>query len=171
MQDMSAEELVRQELIEYREAWETDREAIVHCLKGLQGFERQHEEDLLPPDEVALQHFQYHEAQIAKRGGKFFVALVRDQVVGCICVWRGERLDTHLSNQSEIAFVPTFFVDAAYRRMGIGTQLMKFAEEWASLHGLWGLKISHIAKNTTARNFYAEIGYDEYIVERFKRLS
>ncbi len=168
---MRAEDSVHQELIEYREASPTDREAIIQCLMGLQGFERQHEKDLLPPDEIALQHFQYHETQIAERGGKFFLALVGERVVGCICVWRGERLDTHLSSQSEIAFIPTFFVEVAYRRMGIGTQLMRLAEQWASQLGLWGLKISHIAKNTIAKKFYADIGYDEYIVERFKRLS
>jgi len=56
MQDMRAEDSVHQELIEYREASPTDREAIIQCLMSLQGFERQHEKDLLPPDEIALQH-------------------------------------------------------------------------------------------------------------------
>lgn len=89
-------------------------------------------------------------------GHSAFVAVDGDQVVGLVAV--GER--THFAGQVD-AYVGELVTAAGMERRGIARQLMRTAENWGAQRGLTHLTLETGAANSTARAFYAALGYQE----------
>ncbi|MEV4351321.1 GNAT family N-acetyltransferase [Actinoplanes sp. NPDC049596] len=78
-------------------------------------------------------------------------------------------LRRHFTGDTD-AYVGELVVDAAAERRGLGTLLVRAAEQWARERGLTRLTLETGAANTTARAFYAALGYREEDVRLTKSL-
>jgi len=76
----------------------------------------------------------------------------------------------HFSGETD-AYVGELIVAEAEEGRGIGTLLMQGAEDWARSRGLQHLTLETGAANSTARAFYASLGYLEEEVRLTKSLS
>jgi ribosomal protein S18 acetylase RimI-like enzyme len=88
--------------------------------------------------------------------GPVWVAELGGAVVGF--VHAGER--AHFSGERD-GYVGELVVAEAAERHGIGRALLAAAEDWAAGRGLRRLSLETGAANTTARAFYAALGYQE----------
>lgn len=95
-----------------------------------------------------------------------FVAVDGARLVGFVTV--GQR--QHFTGETD-AYVGELVVAEAAERRGVGTLLMQAAEQWGRGRGLKCLTLETGAANSTARAFYASLGYQEEDVRLTKELD
>ncbi|GGT15106.1 GNAT family N-acetyltransferase [Nonomuraea spiralis] len=93
---------------------------------------------------------------MAGRRGAVFVAVRGPRIVGVVSVDR----QRHFTGDED-AYVGELAVDPREVRGGVGRRLMAAAEDWARGQGLRHVTLETGAANTTARRFYAALGYTE----------
>jgi GNAT superfamily N-acetyltransferase len=96
--------------------------------------------------------------------GAVFVATADGEVVGMVSV----NTHRHFTGPVE-AYIGELAVAPHAVRTGVGRRLLSTAEDWARRQGLRHLTLETAAGNTTARRFYAAVGYREEAV-RFTRV-
>ncbi|TQS45899.1 GNAT family N-acetyltransferase [Cryptosporangium phraense] len=93
------------------------------------------------------------------------VAVASDEIVGVVTT--GQR--QHFTGEVD-AYVGELVVKAGSERRGIGTLLLRAAEQWALGRGLRRLTLETGAANSSARAFYSRGGYQEEDVRLTKAL-
>jgi aminoglycoside 6'-N-acetyltransferase I len=68
------------------------------------------------------------------------------------------------ATQSPVAYVEGLYVKAEYRKQGVGTALIHYAEQWALEQGCIQLALDALLDNPASHEFYATVGFRE--VER-----
>lgn len=68
------------------------------------------------------------------------------------------------ATQSPVAFVEGIFVKSEYRKQGVGTYLMQYAQQWAREHGCSEIASDALLDNTVSYEFHRQVGFQE--VER-----
>ncbi len=84
-----------------------------------------------------------------------FIAVEDDQIVGYIGIGR-----SHLERLNHVAKL-TVGVLEDYKRQGIATKLIKFAEKWAKEKGVKRLELHVITKNKPAVALFQKTGFKE----------
>ena len=84
-----------------------------------------------------------------------FVAVVDNEIVGFIGVMKGKayNIEGHYSQIMALA------VSEKAQRNGIGTALMRKAEEWSLSHGITDIGVNSNIKRFAAHAFYEKNGY------------
>jgi ribosomal protein S18 acetylase RimI-like enzyme len=100
-----------------------------------------------------------------------FVAETAEAVVGFINIFFVERDKNPLLQPIPFARVGSVGVAQAYRGKGIGTELMRHAEAWATLRGARHLTLNVWAFNTRAAELYRELGYEVRSFSMGKRIG
>ncbi|AFY87332.1 MULTISPECIES: aminoglycoside 6'-N-acetyltransferase [Cyanophyceae] len=68
------------------------------------------------------------------------------------------------ATQSPVAYVEGIYVEDEYRKQGIGTKLIQFAQQWAIERGCMELASDALLDNTASYDFHTKVGFQE--VER-----
>lgn len=68
------------------------------------------------------------------------------------------------ATQSPVAYVEGIYVKAEYRKQGVGTALIQYAQQWALEQGCIQLALDALLDNLASHEFYAKVGFRE--VER-----
>ncbi|MBE9019545.1 GNAT family N-acetyltransferase [Chroococcidiopsidales cyanobacterium LEGE 13417] len=68
------------------------------------------------------------------------------------------------ATQSPVAYVEGIYVEDEYRKQGIGTKLIQFAQQWAIERGCVELASDALLDNTASYDFHTKVGFQE--VER-----
>lgn len=92
--------------------------------------------------------------------------LVRDND-GCVIAFMNLSLRYEYvpdATQSPVAYVEGIYVKDEYRKQGVGTALIQYAEQWALEHKCVELASDALIENTASYEFHAKIGFRE--VER-----
>ena len=79
---------------------------------------------------------------------------------GALLGFAGVSVRRHFSGDRD-AYLGELVVTPDARRRGVGSRLVRAAEEWAAGHGLDRLTLETGAANTPARRLYARLGYLE----------
>jgi ribosomal-protein-alanine N-acetyltransferase len=87
---------------------------------------------------------------IGQRNAKTWVAGAEEEIVGFVVAERPAR---------QVAHIITIDVVKAWRRRGVGAQLMDAVESWASALGLRLIYLETAEDNTAAQQFYRRRGY------------
>jgi GNAT superfamily N-acetyltransferase len=148
-----------------------DGTALRDCFIELQNFERRLDPGMPEGSTIADAYLNRMFARCRAWDGRVFVAEVAGQVVGFACVWARVQPDEPDENPAEYAFVSDLVVGTAYRRRGIGGQLLSAAEGYARARGAGSLRIRVLARNAAARRLYVSAGFAEYEVELAKQLG
>lgn len=100
------------------------------------------------------------------------VAEVDDrQVVGSICFEVQSRPRTALVRAHRRIHVHQIVVDPRHRRMGVGSDLLRFVEAEAKVLAVDLLSLSTWLDNTPAQSFFAALSFKPLTVSRGKDLS
>ncbi|UBU08815.1 GNAT family N-acetyltransferase [Nonomuraea gerenzanensis] len=114
--------------------------------------------------EAARQWLAGYFTPASQQPGAVFVAVAGGEVVGMVSV----NTHRHFTGPVE-AYIGEVAVAPHAVRMGLGRRLLGAAEDWARGQGLRHLTLETAAGNTTARRFYAAVGYQEEAI-RFTRV-
>lgn len=96
-----------------------------------------------------------------------FVAEIDGQVVGMACL----RALPSVCDPTPYAELTELFVEAAYRRHGVGRSLIRHIEATARALGATNLVLMTAWRNTEAHAFYHAIGYRLYTVTMRRELE
>ncbi|MBD2304532.1 GNAT family N-acetyltransferase [Chroococcidiopsis sp. FACHB-1243] len=77
------------------------------------------------------------------------------------------------ATQSPVAYVEGIYVEDEYRKQGIGTKLIQFAQQWAIERGCMELASDALLDNTTSYEFHTKAGFQEVerVVTFIKQIS
>ena len=73
------------------------------------------------------------------------------------CLWLGESIDQR--NGQKQAYVFLLYIEEAHRRQGLGSALMKHAQQWAKEQGYGQMSLQVFEDNISAMNLYQQLGY------------
>jgi aminoglycoside 6'-N-acetyltransferase I len=65
------------------------------------------------------------------------------------------------ATQSPVAYVEGIYVKQEYRKQGVGTELIRYAEQWALEQGCIELASDALVENTASHEFHAKAGFRE----------
>jgi GNAT superfamily N-acetyltransferase len=94
--------------------------------------------------------------------GDLFVLEREDKLIGFVCINKVEPIEYNGLNWSlnhDAMIVHRMAVNPSYRRNGIGTELMKFAEELALENNIKYLKTDTYSLNLKMNNLFEKLGY------------
>jgi GNAT superfamily N-acetyltransferase len=95
--------------------------------------------------------------------GDLFVVEREGKLVGFVCMNKVEPVEYNGLNWSlneDVMIVHRMAVNSDYRRSGIGTELMKFADEFALKNNIRYLKTDTYSINTKMNALFKKYGYD-----------
>lgn len=147
-----------------------DVQQVEDCIAELQDFCRQFDELSANGRAVARKYLEHLLAQCAETDGRIFVAERDGMVIGMVCVF-GKTPSTAVDEEAyDYAYVSDLVVLAAERQRGLGSTLLRRAEEFARSQRAQWLKIGVHAPNKVARDLYLGDGFKERIVILQKEL-
>lgn len=107
-----------------------------------------------------------------ERNGIVLMARIDDRAVGFICGWLMQDDDMLLRDDARAyAYISDLYVDEAWRRRGVGRQLLQAAETEMRRRGARQMRICSKAHNRMAVASYQSVGYSAYEVTFWKRIE
>lgn len=158
-----------------REYRPEDRDGLVNCMRGLQGFiaaidplERQRGAADFDADaytDVILKGVQ-------SRNGMIFISEFESRIVGCVAGWLVQEDDADLiaAHPSKTGRVFELFVDEVVRGRRVGSRLMEHIEAWFREQGCDSVRVEVFYPNENAADFYKKNGYTERCLDLLKIL-
>jgi len=132
-------------MIHIREAESLDFPAVFSLMKNELGYADLNETD-------ALKRLEYFKQS---KDWDTFVALINGEIVGFIGVMKGMAYNI----EGYYAEIVALAVSEKTRRGGVGTALVKKAEEWALANSVNEVGLHSNMKRLNAHLFYEKIGY------------
>ncbi|MDZ7652863.1 MAG: GNAT family N-acetyltransferase [Burkholderiaceae bacterium] len=157
-------------MVTYREATIDDLRAI--CVLGQEINAIHHDawSDVFAPSSDPSRDESLWAEMIGQPNATSFVAESDEEVVGFVNVLFVERDKNPLFQPISFARVGSIGVAEGHRGRGIGRELMRQAEAWASARGARHLSLNVWAFNERAVDLYRELGYDVRSHSMGKRL-
>ena len=129
---------------------------------------KKHEEILpnyfKPSNEVRQKH--YLQEAIEGQYSEIFKAVFDDKIVGYLVLYIWDHPAEYFV-YPEYGFVGSIGVDEKYRNRGIGTSLIRAAENWCKEHNIGAIDIDVFVFNQNAERLYANLGYEE--IKHYRR--
>ena len=107
-------------------------------------------------------------AEAALQRGDLFILEENNRVLGSAVINR-LQVDVYEGapwryNDDDVCVLHTLVISPKSRRKGYGRAFVEFYEDYALEHNLFELRLDTNARNTTARDMYARMGYREIAV-------
>lgn len=148
-----------------------DSHVLRELMIALQNHERQFDPAKPDGSTMVQSYLALMLARCDKWDGKVFVAEEAGKIVGFVSVWARVPVEEPDDDPAEYAYVSDLVVEAARRRRGLGRELMSAAEDYARARGARRIRLSVMARNLGARDFYQSMGYVENEIEVEKSLE
>ena len=148
-----------------------DQEQVERCIIALQDFERALEPDRVEGATIARRYLLELLDTCQKQSGQLFVAEVERQIAGFVCVWLKREPESYLTSLAPYAYISDLVVLPVYRRQGLGSALLTWAEAFAKEQGAPALRIHVLARNAGAWAVYREAGFRDYEIRLLKDLD
>lgn len=89
--------------------------------------------------------------------GVFYPSAPAAQAVPIACLWMGTAIDQTTGEQYPHIFL--LYVNPKHRRQGVGSALMRHAEDWAKARGDRQIGLQVFQQNRPALELYEKLGY------------
>jgi ribosomal protein S18 acetylase RimI-like enzyme len=132
-------------MMQIRQAIEQDYPAIIMLMKNELGYPNLVEEEA----KERLECFRISD------DWETFVAVINNEVVGFIGVMKNIAYNIEGYYSQIVALA----VSEKTRRMGIGTELVRKAEEWSLSHGITDVAVNSNMRRLDAHALYENLGY------------
>jgi len=141
------------------------REAIMEDIKDIMGIIKQTIVEMSTYNNTQWDENYPQEEDFATdiQKGDLFVVEMEGKLVGFVCINKVEPAEYFRLNWSlneDVMIVHRMAVNSDYRRSGIGTELMKFADEFALKNNIRYLKTDTYSLNTKMNALFKKCGYD-----------
>jgi len=117
----------------------------------------------LQPDyfKEAEEHGDYPKSTIESETADLIIAEIDGNIAGFTHVTENKSLPYDCIVQYKFAVCMDLYVSPAYRKMGVGTELMNAIKEWAKKRKLDFVEIKVLVGNDNAIRLYEREGYSE----------
>lgn len=150
---------------------EQDEAQLIRLIRELQSHETAYYDRMIPPDEIAGWYVDGIKADCRDCAGHIRLAWLADKPLG-YCVILTKVPNEEVDEQAfDYAYVSEIVIAKSARGQGIGTDLLRDAEELARAANAKWLRINVLAKNTLARDVYDRFGFEEHLVTMEKPLK
>ena len=150
----------------------SDLPAVTRHVEAIQEHERIDVPDLKPGSEIGSDYARMLVRTVAERDGCLLMARAETEIVGFACAWVQEDDDPLLRDDARThAYVSDIFVEAAWRRQGVASQLLDAVEKEMRSRGCKRIRICSKAANHLALGCYEKAGYRPYEIIFTKRLD
>lgn len=151
----------KQTTVTIRSATPDDRAALERCFVELQTFEQGIEPNRVAGAPIAAAYIAELFAACETSSGMIFVAACDGAVAGFVCVLGQTHSGEIIERWPERAYITDLVVLSEYRRRGIGSALMRAAEDHAIGCDAQTLMLGVLAGNAPARALYRLTGFRE----------
>ncbi len=107
--------------------------------------------------------------KLHSRNARFFVAEENNKIVGFIYGTISPAPD-YLLKHKTTGFLDSAFVEQAYRKQGIGKQLVTTLLAWFASRNTAFIHLTVLAKNVQSVAAWRKMGFDDYVI-RMKRVE
>jgi ribosomal protein S18 acetylase RimI-like enzyme len=151
---------------------QSDFSAVISFVQQIQEHERIHVADLRAGTEIGLDYATLLLRTVAEQNGCIVMARTGTDTIGFACAWLEEDDDPLLREDARShAYVSDIFVDAVWRRQGVGLRLLQAVEAEMRSRGCRRIRICSKATNRAAIRCYDKAGYRPYEVILAKPLD
>ncbi len=154
-------ELTMDQNIEINEFSEVDRGEVEKCITELQEHERKIDQNKKPGIEIAKEYLDYLIKQCEENSGQIFVAKIESVVVGFSCVWIESENDP-TSYARKIGYFSDLYTKPEYRRMGIGSMLIRARKDYVKSKGINLVRVCTLASNPEIQETLKAQGFAPY---------
>ena len=137
----------------------------------LQDFERELDARMPPGSHIVDDYVANMLAKCAEHDGKVFVAGTGHDVAGYVTLLSRVPSDGLEDGEYEYGLISDLVVLEPYRSNGIGTALLRHAEEFAREQGIEWLRIGVLSGNRPALDLYRSLGFADRYTELEKNLG
>lgn len=145
--------------------------ALKTCVIELQEFERALDSRLPAGIEIVDDYVLQMFHRCKEGDGQIFIAEIDGNVAGYAMILTKVSSDELHDSDVVYALVADLFVSQAYRRRGLGQQLLEAAERFASNKGSQWLRVGVLSINKGAQDLYEAHGFRPLFAELEKDLS
>lgn len=103
---------------------------------------------------------KYLQEAIESQYSEVFKAVCGGKIVGYLVLYVWDQPAEYFV-YPEYGFIGSLGVDKKYRHQGIGTLLIKAAENWCKEHNIGAIDMDVFVFNKDAERLYASLGYEE----------
>lgn len=114
------------------------------------------------------EHESYYKNVITKDNYCTFVYSDNDKIVAYVVICFYDRPNYRASARK--AEIENIFISEKFRGQGIGSELLKAAEEWAKSKNAFEVSVTASAGNKNALAFYRSLSYSDYDITLEKKL-
>ncbi len=150
---------------------DTDFEQIRRCIVELQDYERKIDPRMPTGESIADAYLEEMLGKCKEHDGQIFISEINGEIAGYVTILgkmsSGNLDDGHLA----YSCVDDLIVREQFRRNGVGMRLLETAELFAKSKNARWLRLSVLARNTSARKLYSSSGFSELYIDYEKGLS
>lgn len=150
---------------------DTDFEQIRRCIVELQDYERKIDPRMPTGESIADAYLEEMRGKCKEHDGQVFLSEIDGEIAGYVTIL-GKVSSGNLDDGNlEFSCIDDLIVREQFRRYGVGTKLVEAAELFAKSKNARWLRLSVLARNTSARKLYSSSGFSELYIDYEKSLS
>ena len=158
------------DIIDYSSCYQ---DQVAALMAELQDFEAALDSSRPPGTRIAKRHFEFLLDCCARQQGSVYLAVDAGEVLGfaVVLIEHEDDGDLHLhAPYKTYGQVTDLVVKEGHRGRGVAARLMAKAESHVQALGITTVRVTALATNGPARDFYAKAGYRPFEVTLLKEL-
>ncbi len=149
----------------------TDLEQIRCCVVELQDYERRIDPRMPTGESIADAYLEEMLGKCKEHDGQIFMAEINGDIAGYVTILAKVNSGDLDDGDLEYSCIDDLIVREQFRRDGVGRKLVEAAELFAKSKNARWLRLSVLAKNTSARKLYSSSGFSELYIDYEKNLG
>jgi ribosomal protein S18 acetylase RimI-like enzyme len=149
---------------------DTDFDQIRSCVVELQDYERQFDPRMPTGESIADAYIEEMQRKCNEHDGQIFLSEIDGSIAGYVTVLARVSSGDLDDGDLVYSYIDDLIVSEKFRKLGVGKKLVEAAELFAKSKNARWLRLSVLARNTSARNLYSSAGFSELYVDYEKSL-
>lgn len=147
----------------------SDEEYVKKLIMELKHFESRFDNDYMT-DEKSVEKLFLNITNEKNKGGEIFIAEHEGMVIGFVSLSISSKNDELILKKVNAVYISDILISEGYRNKGVGTALIKKAEDFARKNNIRFLKLVVFSENK-AKKLYDKLGFVDYETTMLKELK
>ena len=148
-----------------------DLQDIRSCVVELQDYECQFDPRMPSGESIADEYLEDMKRKCEEHDGQIVLSEIDGNIAGFVSVLA--KVGSGVLNDGNLicSCIDDLIVREQFRRLGVAKKLVEAAESFAKSKNARWLRLSVMARNTSARKLYSSVGFSEFYVDYEKDLK
>ncbi len=149
----------------------TDFAQIRLCIVELQDYEREIDPRMPTGESIADAYLEEMLGKCKEHDGQIFMSEIDGEIAGYVTILGNVRSGNLDDGHLEYSCIDDLIVREQFRRNGVGMKIVETAELFTKSKNARWMRLSVLARNTSARKLYSSSGFSELYIDYEKGLS